>query len=79
VGAIVGVGLILPNLVIAQSQTDTPQNDQPNQVLVEYVTPQNPEFQQLYDLLRDRRALEKIQEILSPFRFPEELTIKIAE
>ena len=29
--------------------------------------------------MRDHRALEKIQEILSPFRWPEELTIKTAE
>jgi hypothetical protein len=43
------------------------------------VPPQNSAFQQLYDLLRERRALERIQEILSPLRLPEELTIKTAE
>jgi len=78
-GAIVGVALILQDLVIARSQTTSTQNDQPNRVSVEYVAPKNPELQELYGLLRDRRALEKIQEILSPFRFPEELTIKTSE
>src|SRR6266446_5922802 len=53
--------------------------DQPNRVSVAYVAPKDPIFQELYGLLRDRRALEKIQEILSPFRLPEELTIKTAE
>ena len=51
----------------------------PNRVTVIYVPPTNPELQELYTLLRERRALEKIQEILSPFRLPEELTIKATE
>src|SRR6516162_7678209 len=32
-----------------------------------------------YRLLREHRALEKVQEMLSPFHLPEELTIKAAE
>jgi hypothetical protein len=79
IGAIVGAALILPNLPVAQSQTTATQIDQPNRISVAYVTPKNSSFQQLYDRLRDRRALEKIQEILSPLRLPEELTIKTAE
>ena len=39
----------------------------------------NSAFQELYDFLREHRALERIQEILSPLRSPEELTIKTAE
>lgn len=62
-----------------QPQTPDAQGDRPNRVTVIYVPPANPEFQKLYGLLRERRALEKIQEILSPFRLPEELTIKTAE
>ena|SRR5467141_2862417 len=77
--AIVGVAFILPNSAVAQSQTTGTQMDQPNRVSVAYVAPKDPIFQELYGLLRDRRALEKIQEILSPFRLPEELTIKTAE
>jgi hypothetical protein len=44
-----------------------------------YGQPNNPAFAQLYDLLRERRALERIQEILSPLRLPEPLTIKTTE
>ena len=79
IGAIVSVALILPNVPVARSQTVASQIDQPNRVLVTYVAPRSVDFQKLYDLLRDRRALEKIQEILSPFRLPEELTIKLTE
>ena len=64
---------------VARSQTVATQMDQPNRVSVTYVAPKNPNLQKLYDLLRDRRALEKIQEILSPFRLPEEITIRTAE
>jgi hypothetical protein len=35
--------------------------------------PSNSTFQALYEVLKDHRSLEKIQEILSPLRWPEEL------
>src|SRR5262245_17669783 len=90
--AIIGAASTVPNLAIAQSETtiilrpgsersyitDT-KDDRPNRVAVVYSPPTNPEFQELYGLLRERRALEKIQEILGPFRLPEELTIKTAQ
>ena len=79
IGAIVSVALILPSVPVARSQTVTTQIDQPNRVSVTYVAPRSVDFQKLYDLLKDRRALEKIQEILSPFRLPEELTVKLTE
>jgi hypothetical protein len=36
-------------------------------------------LQGVYDLLREHHALERIQEILSPLRSPEQLTIKTSE
>jgi len=71
--------VILRGSSAAQPQTTGTQGDMPNRVTVIYVPPTNPELQKLYTLLRERRALEKIQEILSPFRLPEELTIKATE
>ena len=79
IGAIVGVVLILPNGAVAQSQTAARKIDQTNRVSIEYILPKNVDYRKFYDLLRARRALEKIQQILSPFRLPEELTIKAAE
>ena len=78
-GATMSIALILTNLALAQAQTTVTQTHQPNRVLIEYVQPTNSTFQSLYDLLRDRRALEKVQEILSPLRLPEPVTIKITE
>ena len=71
--------IILRASSAAQPQTTGTQGEMPNRVTVIYVPPTNPELQKLYTLLRERRALEKIQEILSPFRLPEELTIKTKE
>jgi hypothetical protein len=71
--------IILRGSSAAQPQTTGTQGDMPNRVTVIYVPPTNPKLQKLYSLLRERRALEKIQEILSPFRLPEELTIKTKE
>jgi hypothetical protein len=68
----------MPQLSLAQSEL-TVTNDQSRRVSVVYIPPSNSTFQTLYDLLKDRRALEKIQEILSPIRWPEELTVKTAE
>ena len=55
------------------------QGDQPNRVVIEYVRPKNPEFHDLYEILKIVGALEKVQKILSPLRLPEELTVKTAE
>jgi hypothetical protein len=52
---------------------------QSNRVLIAYVPPESDGLREIYDLLRGHRALERIQEILSPFRSPEDLTIKTAE
>lgn len=45
-------------------------------IRVEYVPPKNPTHQALYELLQQRGALEKFQEIFSPFRLPIDLTLK---
>ena len=39
-----------------------------NHVRISYVPPTNPAHQQVYELLKERQSLERIQEFLSPFR-----------
>jgi Putative metallopeptidase len=70
---IAAIGL---NSAFAQSQTPSVQTDR---VSIAYIPPENAQYQDVYDLLRGRGALEKIREILSPFRSPEELIIKTME
>jgi hypothetical protein len=51
-----------------------------NQVSVSYTPPENPAYQHIYTLLKDERhSLERIQELLSPFRLPWTLEIVLAE
>jgi hypothetical protein len=45
-------------------------SDLPNRIRVEYAPPQNPDQQKVYDLVKEHRVLETLQQILSPFRFP---------
>jgi hypothetical protein len=39
-----------------------------NQIRVEYVPPKNPAHQPIYERLKQVRALERLQTLLSPFR-----------
>jgi hypothetical protein len=78
-GALVFVAVIGPDRGLAQSNVSSAEIDHPSWVSIIYEPPENSAFQDLYDLLRERHALESIQEILRPFRSPEALTIKTAE
>jgi hypothetical protein len=51
----------------------------PNRMQIEYVTPKNPAFQPIYDALKQHQALEKLQQIFSPFRLPFDMTLKTTE
>jgi hypothetical protein len=48
-----------------------------NQVSISYVPPTNPAHQQVYELLKERQSLEKLQEFLSPFRLQYPLHISL--
>jgi hypothetical protein len=49
---------------------------QAKRMVVEYVPPTNPAHQALYQKLMERRVLEKLQEVFSPFRLPTELKLR---
>jgi Putative metallopeptidase len=62
---------------IALPQTSAIAADaQPNRMRIEYVPPSNPAHQPLYDVLKQHRTLEKLQEVFSPFRLPIDLTLR---
>jgi hypothetical protein len=50
-----------------------------NQVRAEYVPPKQPEHQRLHEILRQARALEYVQELLSPLRLPRRLRMVLSE
>ena len=64
-----GFVLIVPTSIIAAEAES-------NRMVVEYVPPTNPAHQTLYQRLKERRAVEKLQEIFSPFRLPMELKLR---
>src|SRR5215471_3515090 len=58
----------LPVAMAAEAQT--------NRMLIEYVPPTNPAHQPLYELLKKHRALEKLQDVFSPFQLPIDLKLR---
>jgi hypothetical protein len=53
--------------------------DQSFRVSIDYMQPADPALQEILDILKDRHALEQIQQMVSPVRWPEQLTIMSAE
>ena len=51
-------------------------DSQSQRILFEYEKPVNPAHQSLYEMVKARRVLEKLQEIFSPFQLPIDLTFK---
>jgi hypothetical protein len=50
----------------------------PNQIQYESAPPTNPAHQPIHDQMKQGRALEHLQELLSPLRLPYPLTLKVA-
>jgi Putative metallopeptidase len=50
----------------------------PNQIQFEYVAPKDPAHQAIHDQMKEGRALELLQQLLSPLRLPYPLTLKVA-
>jgi hypothetical protein len=49
-----------------------------NQIRIEYDPPKNPAHQPIYERLKQVRALERVQTLLSPFRLPRPLLLKLS-
>ena len=49
----------------------------PKQIHIDYVLPKNPAHQPIYRQLKQLRALERLQELLSPLRLPRPLLLKV--
>jgi len=70
--AILGLSLLTPKTLAA---TDA----QPNRIRIEYAIPKSPDHQTIYQIIKERRALEKLQEIYGAFRLPIDLGLRTVE
>jgi hypothetical protein len=50
----------------------------PGRIKIEYLAPEDAKQQAVYNLLRERQALEQLQRLFSPLRLQTELTLKTA-
>ena len=67
--AIFGSSLLEPRMVAAADA-------QPNRIRIEYVIPKSPQHQPIYQFVKERQALEKLQEIYGAFRLSIDLTLR---
>jgi hypothetical protein len=52
---------------------------QSNRIRIEYAQPKSPEIEPYYQLVMQRKALEKVQELFSPLMLPSEITVRATE
>jgi Putative metallopeptidase len=64
------------SFVIIQQAPAAETDAQPNRIKIEYFDPPNPALRGVYELVKHRRTLERVQQVFSPFRLPVELTIR---
>jgi hypothetical protein len=73
-------GTILTALVLAvlcAGSAEGAPPPKPKRVIIDYVLPIDPEHKPLYDLLREHRALEHVQTLLAPIRWPRTLKLEV--
>ena len=75
-------GMILVTALLAMTactEEETLPPEKSNQVIVNYVVPTKSAHHQIYKVLKERYALEKVQEFLSPFQLRWPLYISLTE
>jgi len=59
---------VVPAVAVEKAQTQ--------RIRIEYKEPSNPAHQPIYERIKQRRVLERLQELFSPFRLPIDITIE---
>jgi hypothetical protein len=67
--------LVLALVCAGSAESATPPKGK--RVVIDYVLPDNPEHKPLYDLLRQHQALERVQILLVPIRWPRTLRLEV--
>jgi hypothetical protein len=75
------LGLLLATLVLASAGLlpgiASAAGREPGRIDIAYLPPKSPAHEPLHRLLKDKRVLEKLQAILSPFRLPRRVLLKV--
>jgi hypothetical protein len=69
------VFLALSTIAAAPARADA----QTNRIRIEYFAPTNQALEPIYRMMKERRTLEKLQEIFSPLQLPIELNIRAGD
>src|SRR5262249_4197742 len=72
---IIAAAITLTSLTAAVAETT--RQSSTHRIAIAYEKPKDPAHDRLRDLLVEARVLEKVQEILSPFRLPKMLPISL--
>jgi hypothetical protein len=70
------LGMIAACILLGITPVAAAPDAHPQRILFAYEPPNAPAHQPLYELVKQHRVLEKLQEIFSPFRLPIDLTFK---
>jgi Putative metallopeptidase len=68
--------VIAISILLSVTPLDAAPDTRAQRILFEYEKPKNPAHQSLYERLKERRVLEKLQDFFSPFQLPIDLTFK---
>lgn len=74
-----GVTLIAVPAVTACSDLEVLPPEKTDQLVVSYEVPTKPAHQEIHDLLKERQSLERLKELLSPYRLRWPLYMSLAE
>ena len=66
-------------VAMAEAAPPASADEQPNRIRIEYALPESGNYQNLSDRLKSNRALEKMQEMFSSFRLPNDLSLVAKE
>jgi hypothetical protein len=76
--SLAAVTAILLGAMAAIGSVDAAPRAKPDQIRYKYIRPTDPSHQAIYDQIKQGRALELLQQLLSPLRLPHPLTLKVA-
>jgi hypothetical protein len=75
-----GVGVaILTGAMLLVALAATPDPAKSDRIVIEYVIPTNPALKPIYDILRDKKALERLRELLLPVQWPRTLRLELRD